>query len=153
MAASCHPHGSPVAGGWGADMTYQTFIKSNDWRKRHPEFLLRSGYRCALLPWIRCGRVRGKYYRYNCHHTNYRHLQSERYGRDVLIVSPFAHRVIIHGVLSGFKRAAEQRHYPNTPQRIVHLFCRLPVPVKFAAYVIAIGVIAFIISNLFSRIF
>jgi len=134
-------------------MRYQEFIKSNSWRNRHPAFLAQSDHRCALFPWIRCGKVRGQYHRYNCHHTNYRHLQSERYGRDVLIVSPFAHRVIIHGVLSGFRRPSEQVSYPNTPQRIIHLFCRLPVVIKVAAYPLGVVAIAFAAASLLSTVF
>jgi len=33
---------------------------------------------------------------------------------------------VIHGILSGWKSAGKQKHYPNAAQRLAHACCRLP---------------------------
>lgn len=111
---------------------YQTYIKSDKWRSLHKPFLKRSGHRCAMFPWLRVGRIDGKYHKYNLHHITYENLGDEKYWWDVLPVSKFAHKHIIHGILSMYKRPEEQEKYPNFCQSVAHAWCRLPIPFKSA---------------------
>lgn len=90
------------------------------------------------MPWLRLGNIKGNYHPYNIHHTNYKNLGSEQFGRDVLPVSRFAHRVIIHGILSGFKRPSEQEVYPNLPQRIIHNWGRFVLSKSTQYFVVGI---------------
>jgi hypothetical protein len=109
---------------------YSNYIQSSQWQSKHPAWLKRSGYRCSMFPWIRCGKFGGKYHKYNVHHTNYKRIGSERFGLDVIVVCPFAHW-IIHQILGGSARVRTQRSkYPNLPQRLAHGWCRLPVLFK-----------------------
>lgn len=110
-------------------MDYKSYITSQEWRLKHPIFLKKAGYRCSMFPWLKVGRGR----RYNCHHMHYRNLGDERYRRDIICLSPFAHNVIIHGLASGFKRPSQQKNYPNTAQKILHLWCVLPIVLKVLA--------------------
>jgi len=105
---------------------YSEYITSSEWRSKHKDFLRRSHHRCSMFPWVKCGRGS----RYNCHHMNYRNLGNEKLWRDVIVLSPFAHSFIIHGVLSGFRRPKQQKQYPNTPQKIAHLWCCTPVLIR-----------------------
>lgn len=104
--------------------SYATYLKSNHWRARQRSFLKKSKGRCALFPWLRVGKVGGKYYRYACHHMHYGCLGDERWRRDVVILSHFAHDQVIHGLLSGWKRPQQQRVYPNFWQRLAHAWCQ-----------------------------
>jgi hypothetical protein len=106
--------------------TYRTYISSDKWRSRHRPWLKQSGNRCSMFPWIRLGQVGGKYHPYDMHHTTYERLGKEKLWRDVLPLSPFAHDWVIHGILSGWKSAGKQKHYPNAAQRLAHAWCRLP---------------------------
>ncbi len=91
-----------------------------------------------MFPWIRCGKVGGKYHKYNVHHTNYKRLGSERYWLDVIVVSPFAHWVI-HRILGGADRVQHQRSkYPNGAQQLAHFWCRVPYLFK-VAMILAVG--------------
>ncbi len=101
-------------------VNYQTYIVSKEWRSQHPQWLKAVGYRCTLLPWISIGKGKP----YAIHHLHYRNLGHERLGRDVLPLSKFAHENILHGILSGWKSAGKQRHYPNLPQQIIHEWMR-----------------------------
>lgn len=107
--------------------SYRSYITSELWYAKHPNWLKAVGYRCSLLPWVKIGK--GKLYR--IHHLNYQNLGNERLRRDVIPVCPFAHDFIIHGVLSGFKPAGKQREYPNSAQRLVHLWCAQRLWVKW----------------------
>lgn len=109
-------------------MNYQSYIVSPEWRGKHKEFLRRSRYRCSFFPFIKVGRK----HRYNCHHMNYENLGNERLWVDVIVVCPFVHQFIIHGLLSGFKRPSQQKIYPNTAQKITHFWCCQPVMVRGA---------------------
>jgi hypothetical protein len=51
---------------------------------------------------------------------------------DVIVVCPFAHKFILHGILSGFKRPSQQKSYPNTAQRLAHYWCCQPVMIRGA---------------------
>lgn len=84
-----------------------------------------------MLPWLHIGKVKGKHYPYNMHHVDYRNLGHEQLWRDVVPLSKFAHEWIIHGILSGFKRPSQQKHYPNAAQRIAHAWCRSPLLIKW----------------------
>ena len=106
----------------GIKINYKHYIISTEWRSKHKDFLKTSHYRCALFPWVKVG----KKHRYNVHHMNYKNLGSERLWVDVICLCPFAHSFIIHGLLSGFKRPSQQKHYPNTAQRLAHAWCCLP---------------------------
>jgi hypothetical protein len=109
-------------------MNYSQYIISTEWRSKHKDFLKSSHYRCAFFPWVKVG----KKSRYNVHHMNYRNLGKERLWVDVICLSPFAHSFIIHGILSGFKRPSQQKDYPNTAQRLAHVWCCLPVILRAA---------------------
>jgi hypothetical protein len=100
---------------------YRNYITSPEWRSKHKPFLKRSHYRCALLPFLSLKK------RYNCHHMNYQNLGDEQLWVDVVCVHPWVHKWILHGILSGFKRPSQQRSYPNTAQRLAHVWCCLPV--------------------------
>jgi hypothetical protein len=107
-------------------MNYSQYIISTEWRSKHKEFLKSSHYRCAFFPWVKVGRKA----RYNVHHMNYKNLGNERLWIDVICLSPFAHSFIIHGILSGFRRPSQQKNYPNTAQRLAHMWCCLPVMLR-----------------------
>lgn len=115
-------------------LIYKDYIVSSEWRSRHPAFLRQSHYRCALLPWVKVG----KGHKYNCHHMNYRHLGDEQLWRDVVVLCPFAHSFIIHGILSGFKRPKEQRSYPNAAQKVAHFWCTMPVALRASLILLAL---------------
>lgn len=120
---------------------YHHYIKSVEWREKHKFWLLESGYRCSMFPWIQCGK--GK--RYRIHHLpeGYENLGNEVLWEHVIVLSPFAHDWIIHGILSGFKSAGKQNPpYPNKAQDLVHGWCLLPVWVK----VVVMSAIAFLIG-------
>ena len=102
---------------------YRAYITSSEWRDKHKGFLKRSHYRCSFFPFIKCG----KKARYNCHHMNYENLGDEELWVDVIVVCPFAHSFIIHGILSGFRRPSQQKNYPNTAQKLAHFWCCQPV--------------------------
>jgi hypothetical protein len=95
-------------------MNYRTYITSPEWRGKHKEFLKRSRYRCSFFPFI----VAGKKARYNIHHMNYDNLGDEELWVDVIVVCPFVHNFILHGLLSGFRRPSQQKCYPNAAQRL-----------------------------------
>lgn len=72
---------------------------------------------------------------------NYENLGSEQLWVDVIVVCPFAHSFIIHGLLSGFKRPSQQKNSPNTAQRLAHFWCCQPVLAR-------VGLVAVILLNL-----
>ena len=122
-------------------MDYNLYIRSQEWRAKHKNWLQRAGYRCALFPWVAIGKThKGKYRRYAIHHLHYRRLGQERYWWDVLPLCPFAHNWIVHGILSGFRRAKQQRHFPNCAQKLIHVWLRFPGMLK---YMLMIGLIVF----------
>jgi len=112
-------------------MDYKSYIVSSEWRSKHKGFLKRSHYRCSFFPFIKCG----KKGRYNVHHMNYENLGSEHLRVDVIVVCPFVHNFILHGLLSGFKRPSQQKRYPNTAQRLAHCWCCQPVFLRGALVV------------------
>jgi hypothetical protein len=123
-------------------MKYSNYITSTQWRSKHKEFLQSSHYRCAFFPWVRVGRKA----RYNVHHMNYRNLGNERLWVDVICLSLFAHSFIIHGILSGFRRPSQQKNYPNTAQRLAHMWCCLPVMLRAAlATAVLVNVVKLIV--------
>lgn len=106
-------------------VNYHEYIKSDAWRGRHSKWLKSFGY-CAALPWLVLGKnPDGTYRAYNMHHTHYKTLGRERLWLDVVPLSIFAHDKIVHGILSGYKKPSEQKHYPNLPQQLFHAWCRL----------------------------
>jgi hypothetical protein len=109
-------------------MNYREYITSTEWRDKHKHFLKRSHYRCAFFPWVRVG----KRHRYNCHHMNYEKLGDETLWVDVVVVCPFVHNFILHGILSGFKRPSQQKSYPNLAQKTAHFWCCQPVMLRGA---------------------
>lgn len=112
-------------------MNYSQYIVSSEWRSKHLQFLKQSHYRCAMFPFVKVG----KKHRYNVHHMNYINLGNECLWTDVICLCPFAHKFIIHGLLSGFKRPSQQKNYPNTAQRLAHAWCCLPVFLRGALVV------------------
>lgn len=126
---------------------YSSYINSQEWRSKHPLWLKQAHHTCSLLPWLYIGKVKGKHHAYNMHHMHYRNLGREQIWIDVVPLSKFAHDWIIHGILSGFKRPSQQRHYPNTAQRVAHAWCRLPLLLKWTvicAIVLFLGLAAFL---------
>jgi hypothetical protein len=105
---------------------YRQYITSPEWRNKHSEFLKCSRYRCAFFPFIKVG----KKARYNVHHMNYENLGNETLWVDVIVVCPFVHNFIIHGLLSGFRRPSQQKSYPNKAQQLAHFWCCQPVMVR-----------------------
>ena len=105
---------------------YREYITSAEWRDKHKGFLKRSHYRCAFFPFIKVG----KKARYNVHHMNYENLGNEQIWIDVIVVCPFVHNFIIHGLLSGFRRPSQQKNYPNAAQRLAHFWCCQPVMIR-----------------------
>lgn len=113
-------------------INYRAYIQSNEWYTKHKFWLLESNYRCSMFPWIQCGK--GKPYR--MHHKTYDNVGDEMLWEDVIVLSPFAHDFIIHGILSGFKSAGKQKgKYPNRLQKIAHIWCCLPITMKFAVVI------------------
>ncbi len=111
---------------------YRGYITSSEWRDKHKEFLKRSHYRCSFFPFIKCGNKA----RYNIHHCNYENLGNETLWVDVIVVCPFVHNFILHGLLSGFRRPSQQKNYPNAAQRLAHFWCCQPVLVRGALVVL-----------------
>jgi hypothetical protein len=75
----------------------------------------------------------------------YKNLGHETLWQDVIVLCPFAHDFIIHGILSGFKSAGKQKgRYPNKAQDIAHEWCCLFLKVK----VLVISGISFLASFL-----
>jgi hypothetical protein len=105
---------------------YRGYITSAEWRDKHKDFLKRSHYRCSFSPFIKCG----KKARYNVHHMNYDNLGDETLWVDVIVVCPFVHNFILHGLLSGFRRPSQQKNYPNAAQRLAHFWCCQPVVLR-----------------------
>lgn len=124
------------------NINYRTYIRSREWYGKHKQWLRATGYSCALFPWVRIGQGRP----YRIHHLHYANLGNERLGRDVIPLCPFAHDRIVHGILSGFKSAGQQRNYPNLSQRLVHAWCRQRLWFK---RVILIGGLAWLMIKLF----
>jgi hypothetical protein len=58
---------------------------------------------------------------------NYDNLGDETLWVDVIVVCPFVHNFILHGLLSGFRRPSQQRNYPNKAQQLAHFWCTTPV--------------------------
>lgn len=115
-------------------MNYRDYIISPEWRNKHPDFLKRSRYRCAFSL-LRVGK--GK--RYNCHHMNYENLGDEELWRDVIVLHPWIHKWIIHGILSGFKRPSQQKNYPNLAQQAAHAWCCTPVLIRAIWFGLGLG--------------
>ena len=128
-------------------LNYREYIVSPEWRGKHPKWLKGSGYRCSMFPWIKVGKGR----KYHCHHMHYRNLGKEELWEDVIILSPFAHRHIIHGILSGYKRPSQQKEgYPNNLQTLAHLWCLTPHSLKAIAPITLLIIIWALAIYLFS---
>lgn len=122
-------------------LSHSEYLESKQWRDRHKTFLKLSGGYCALNPFKKIGRHNRHYYPYNIHHTHYweGYQGKEKYGIDLLALSPGSHW-FIHRVLGGATRARNQKHkFPNFQQRLIHSWCRLPLNIK-RAIIILIGV-------------
>jgi hypothetical protein len=121
---------------------YKAYIISPEWRNKHKSWLQRSKYRCAFSG-LTIGRtIKGKYFGYAVHHMNYNNLGDETLWDDVICLHPLVHRLIVHGILSGFKRPSQQDHYPNKAQQAFHYWCTLPHLVRVAlVVVIAVNVV------------
>jgi hypothetical protein len=81
-----------------------------------------------MLPWVKIGKYTSrKYGKYNIHHTGvgYRHLGHEELGKDVLPLCPFAHWLIHGGNMK-----AKAPWQPNIIQKLLHLWCSLPLLLK-----------------------
>jgi len=93
------------------DMDYRKYIKSNKWRNKSKGW--RQKYkRCALFPWLKSHTI---------HHMTYKNLGKEKYRIDVISLSFFAH---------SFIHSMDTADYPNLLQKIIHLWCRIPLFIK-----------------------
>jgi hypothetical protein len=120
------------------------YMNSEEWRLMQRIWLARTRYRCQMFPWKKIGKsVRGRYKGYEIHHLNrkaYRRLGKERYKRDVVVLSTFAHQWIYHRILSfGKTTVAKQKSFPNVFQRITNFWCILPYPVKWVWIILVIS--------------
>jgi hypothetical protein len=107
-------------------LNYREYIKSPEWRGKHKGWLKASNYRCSMFPWLQVGKGKP----YNCHHMIY-NLGEEKLWEHVIVVHPFVHKHIIHGILSGYKRPSQQKGgYPNNLQKLAHLWCCTPHNLK-----------------------
>ncbi|ETR71251.1 MAG: hypothetical protein OMM_08244 [Candidatus Magnetoglobus multicellularis str. Araruama] len=98
-------------------MNYHIYIQSSQWRNKALFMkVLACIWRFSLLPLV-FG---------DAHHIKYNNITKEIYLRDIVIIGPFVHSLVVHGILSGFKRPSQQKNYPNSLQSIVHFFYRLP---------------------------
>lgn len=122
-------------------MNYRDYIRSDRWTGKHSQWLQASDHRCSMFPWLRVGKVGSNYHRYAMHHMSYSNLGKEKYWLDVLPLSPIAHDFVIHGILSGFKSAGQQKSYPNAAQRLAHAWCRIH-PIGKVLILIAIASVA-----------
>lgn len=91
------------------------------WQAQHPKWLRACCHRsCLSLNPI--GRVNGKYYPYAMHHACY---PDNYLWFNVLPLTKEEHEGFIHNFLSNGQKPSQQKHYPNLPQRLVHLHCRI----------------------------
>ncbi|MDW8302292.1 MAG: hypothetical protein RML38_07480, partial [Bacteroidia bacterium] len=112
------------------------YMNSPEWRLMQKIWLARAGYRCQMFPWKKIGKtVNGKYKGYEIHHLHkkaYKRLGKERYKRDVVVLSTFAHQWVYHRILSfGKTTVQKQKNFPNLLQRIMNMWCILPYPIKW----------------------
>lgn len=134
---------------------YASYIVSPEWRDKLPTWLKLADHRCSLFPWMIVGKKvsvgKGKrvYKPYAAHHMHYENQGAELYGRDVIILSKFAHKYIIHGICSGFKSAGKQKTpYPNLAQRMLHGWCVQATVIKLQylmlwKFLLSVSVIGF----------
>lgn len=111
---------------------YQKRINSGEWFSKHKNWLGRSWGFCSLLPFIPIGKWGKSNFSYQMHHMNY---STEIYGVSIIALSPFSHKFIIHGLLGGFQGAGKQGNFPNAPQTILHMWCRLHILIKWAVMI------------------
>lgn len=128
------------------------YMNSAEWRLMQRIWLARAGYKCQMFPWKKIGRsVRGKYKGYEIHHLHrkaYRRLGKERYKRDVIVLSTFAHQWVYHRIFSfGKTTVAKQKSFPNVFQRIMNFWCILPNVFKWIW--IAFTALLFLLSVLY----
>ena len=98
-------------------MNYHVYLQSRQWREKAGFIkFLACIWRLSPLPFL-FG---------DAHHVKYKNLTKEIYLRDIIVVSPVIHILLIHGILSGFKRPGQQRRYPNVFQSMIHWLYRLP---------------------------
>lgn len=64
---------------------YNAYIKSKKWRRKSDRYLSISN--CCLFPWLKAT---------HAHHLSYDNLEKETFWFDVLPLSRFAHKPIIH---------------------------------------------------------
>ena len=65
---------------------YRNYIQSPEWRKKSNFYCKTlTGGRCVLFPWLRSS---------HGHHLTYRNLRNEWAIRDVVPLSPIAHKII-----------------------------------------------------------
>lgn len=128
------------------------YMNSEEWRLMQRIWLARAGYRCQMFPWKKIGKtVRGKYRGYEIHHLHkkaYRRLGKERYKRDVVVLSRFAHQWVYHRIMSfGKTTVAKQKNFPNFFQRITNFWCILPYPIKWLWIIFVLFSFLFILLN------
>ena len=100
--------------------------------------------RCSVFPWLKAQ---------HRHHTNYHRYKEEIPWLDLVPVSKTGHWVI-HGLAGGVgwmdKAVTRQNQiaralplttlwkYPNPVQRLLHLWCRIPIPGKVVLILILV---------------
>ena len=64
---------------------YNSYIKSKQWRRKSDRYLAISN--CCLFPWLKAC---------HAHHLSYVNLEIEKFWFDVLPLSRFAHKRVVH---------------------------------------------------------
>ncbi|MCS7076725.1 MAG: hypothetical protein NZ455_08455 [Bacteroidia bacterium] len=129
------------------------YMNSAEWRLMQRIWLARAGYRCQMFPWKKIGKtVNGKYRGYEIHHLHkkaYRRLGKERYKRDVVVLSTFAHQWVYHRILSlGKTTVQKQKKFPNLAQQIMNIWCILPYFVKWIWIIVSMVIFILILLQM-----
>ena len=112
-------------------MSVADWKQSEEWQACGKIWVEQVGHRCQMFPWVPIGKVAaGRYQGYHIHHINseaYQRIGMERLNEDVLALSPMAHLLVFHYLLTGGKtRVRYQQIFPNRAQAIANGWCRLP---------------------------
>jgi hypothetical protein len=95
-----------------ASNKYNSYIRSSNWYGKSAQFKAATGGRCALFPWLTAN---------VSHHLTYDNLESERYIRDCIPLSNFAHSLIHENPIGKFfwKDRLGRRRWMNAFLRLV----------------------------------
>lgn len=106
------------------------YYQSAEYRKQRQQWLRRAGGYCEMFPWIDLTKTK----KFEIHHVDreaYRNCGIEVFHEHIVVLSTFAHRYVMHWLLSGGKRRVRnQKDFPNNLQKMAVFWCRLPRFVK-----------------------